>query len=169
MGTTLHTLAPNPGATRKRKRVGRGPGSGYGKTAGRGQKGQKARAGHHGSKVGFEGGQMPMQRRLPKRGFSNPFRVEAHPINIGQLSAKFSDGDVIDLEVLRSSGLVPKKAKVIKVLGDGALDKKLTVHAHRFSKSALSKIQEAGGTAEVIAKKLVKSEESAKQEAPAAE
>lgn len=150
MGTTLHTLAPNPGATRKRKRVGRGPGSGYGKTAGRGQKGQKARTGHHGAIVGFEGGQMPMQRRLPKRGFKNPFRVEASPINLGAISAKFSADEVVDIAALRRLGLVPKGAKVIKVLGEGELDKKLTICANRFSQSALAKIQAAGGIAEVV-------------------
>lgn len=112
---------------------------------------------------------MPMQRRLPKRGFANPFRVEAHPINIGLLSDRFSDGEVVDVELLRKSGLVPKKAKVIKVLGGGAIDKKLIVHAHRFSKSAVSKIEAAGGTTEVVAKRLEKSEESAKQEAPVTE
>ena len=161
MGTTLHTLAPNPGATRKRKRVGRGPGSGYGKTAGRGQKGQKARAGHHGAKVGFEGGQMPMQRRLPKRGFKNIFRVEAYPVNLGDLSSRFQDGETVDVDAMRKVGLVPKKANVVKVLADGELDKKLFVKAHRFSKSALSKLEVAGGTAEVITKKVAPAEESA--------
>lgn len=160
MGTTLHTLAPNPGANRKRKRVGRGPGSGYGKTAGRGQKGQKARTGHHGARVGFEGGQMPMQRRLPKRGFKNPFRVEAHPINLSVLAAKFSDGDVVEIATMREAGLVPKKANVIKVLGDGNIDKKLTVRAHRFSKTAIAKLEAAGGAAEVI--ELAKGTKSAK-------
>ncbi len=148
MGTTLSTLAPNKGATRKRKRIGRGPGSGYGKTAGKGQKGQKARAGHHGSKVGFEGGQMPMQRRLPKRGFANPFRVEAAPLNVGFLE-KF-DG-VVDVEALKAAGVVPRKARIVKILGEGTLTKKLTVRAHRFSKGARDKIEAAGGTVEVIA------------------
>ena len=154
MGTTLHTLSPNPGATRKRKRVGRGPGSGTGKTAGRGQKGQKARAGHHGAIAGFEGGQMPMQRRLPKRGFTNQFRVEAHPVNVGLLE-RF-DGEVT-IDVLRQAGLVPKKAKIIKVLGSGELTKSLTVHAHRFSKSAIAKLEAAGGKAEVVSTKATKS------------
>lgn len=149
MGTTLHTLAPNPGATRDRKRVGRGPGSGYGKTAGRGQKGQKARAGHHGARVGFEGGQMPMQRRLPKRGFKNPFRVEAHPVNLGIISARFSEG-VVDVDALRHAGLVPKKVKVVKILGEGEIAKGLTIRAHRFSKSAKAKLEAAGGIAEIL-------------------
>lgn len=152
MGTTLHTLAPNPGATRKKKRVGRGIGSGTGKTAGRGQKGQKARTGHHGARVGFEGGQMPMQRRLPKRGFKNPFRVEAYPVNLGDIAGKLASGEatVITLDDLRNSGLVPRKAKVVKVLGDGELARGVTIQAHRFSKSALAKIEAAGGKAEVI-------------------
>jgi large subunit ribosomal protein L15 len=158
MGTTLHTLAPNPGATRNRKRIGRGVGSGNGKTAGRGQKGQKARAGHHGARVGFEGGQMPMQRRLPKRGFKNPFRVEAFPVNLGVLEARFGDDAVIDIEAMRKAGLVPKKASVIKVLGEGELGKKLTVKAHRFSKSAIAKLEAAGGSAEIVeVKKTAKS------------
>jgi large subunit ribosomal protein L15 len=149
MGTTLETLAPNPGSTKKKKRVGRGRGSGTGKTSGRGQKGQKSRAGHHGARVGFEGGQMPMQRALPKRGFKNPFRVEAFPINIGSLAERFEEG-VVDVDAMRTSGLVPKKAKVIKILGNGNVDKKLTVKAHRFSKSAREKIEAAGGVAEVV-------------------
>ena len=154
MGTTLHTLAPNPGATRKKKRVGRGSGSGTGKTAGRGQKGQKSRTGHHGSRVGFEGGQMPMQRRLPKRGFTNPFRVETHPVNLSSLMTKFAgaDGATITLDDMRQAGLVPKKAKVVKVLGRGDFTLKATVQAHRFSKSAMAKIQAAGGTAEIVGK-----------------
>ena len=149
MGTTLETLAPNPGATRKKKRVGRGRGSGTGKTSGRGQKGQKSRAGHHGARVGFEGGQMPMQRAMPKRGFKNPFRVEAFPINIGALAERFEEG-VISVDDMRSAGLIPKKAKVIKILGNGNVDKKLTVKAHRFSKSAREKLEAAGGVAEVL-------------------
>lgn len=156
MGTTLHTLAPNPGATRKAKRIGRGPGSGVGKTSGKGQKGQKARAGHHYARPGFEGGQMPMQRRLPKRGFSNPFRVEAHPINVSMLEARFEDGQVVDLVALHAVGLVPKSAKVVKILGHGDLTKKLTVHAHRFSKTARDKIEKAGGVAEVLSSKSPK-------------
>jgi large subunit ribosomal protein L15 len=151
MTITLHNLRPNDGATKKRKRVGRGPGSGRGKTSTRGQKGQKARAGHHGARVGFEGGQMPMQRRLPKRGFTNPFRVEAYPINVGMLEQSFEAG-VIDIEALRASGLVPKKARVIKILGAGELSKKLTVVAHKFSKSAIAKIEAAGGSAQVAGK-----------------
>ena len=151
MGTTLHTLAPNPGATRKKKRIGRGVGSRTGKTAGKGNKGQKARTGHHGARFGFEGGQMPMQRRLPKRGFANPFREEAYPINLGVLERYFQAGAVVDLEALHGVGLVPKRARIVKILAGGELGAKLTVKAHRFSKSAVAKLEAAGGTAEVVA------------------
>jgi large subunit ribosomal protein L15 len=151
MGTTLSTLAPNPGANPKKKRLGRGRGSGTGKTSGKGQKGQKARAGSHYVKPGFEGGQMPMQRRLPKRGFKNPFRVETYPINIDQLERlEVSDGTV-DLVSLRKAGLIPKKAQLIKILGQGELTKPLKVVAHRFSASAQQKIEAAGGSVEVLA------------------
>ena len=149
MGTTLSTLAPNPGATKKRKRVGRGRASGTGKTSGRGQKGQKARAGHHYAKPGFEGGQMPMQRRLPKRGFKNPFRVECYPVNVATLNEAFESG-VVDVAALRDAGIVPKNAKVIKVLGNGDLSKKLDVKADRFSKTDEEKITAAGGSVEVV-------------------
>jgi large subunit ribosomal protein L15 len=150
MGTTLHTLAPNPGATKKKKRIGRGVGSGTGKTSGKGMKGQKARAGSHGARVGFEGGQMPMQRRLPKRGFKNPFRVEAYPVNLQMLTRHF-DGGVVDLDALRGVGLVPRSARIVKILGTGELTAKLTVKAHRFSKTAIAKLEAAGGSAEVVA------------------
>ncbi len=149
MGVTLHTLAPNPGATRKRKRVGRGRGSGRGKTSTRGQKGQKSRTGHHGSKFGFEGGQMPLQRRLPKRGFNNPFRVEAYPVNVGALAERFEEG-VVDLDAMREAGLVPKRAELVKVLATGEVNKPLRVVAHRFSKAAVAKLEAAGGGAERV-------------------
>lgn len=148
MTIALHNLRPNPGATKNDKRVGRGPGSGRGKTSTRGQKGQKARAGHHAARVGFEGGQMPMQRRLPKRGFKNPFRVETYPINVGFLE-RFESG-VVDIDALRAAGILPKKATVVKILGGGELTRKLTVVAHRFSRSAVAKIEAAGGTASVL-------------------
>ncbi len=153
MGTTLSTLAPNPGATKKRKRVGRGRGSGVGKTCGRGQKGQKSRSGHHGAKLGFEGGQMPLQMRLPKRGFVNPTRKEAFAVNLSTLSAKFESGEV-DVDALRSAGIVPKKAKLIKILASGDIDKALTVKAHRFSEKAKQKIEAAGGSVVVVDTKL---------------
>jgi large subunit ribosomal protein L15 len=149
MGTKLHDLKPNAGATRERKRVGRGMGSGNGQTAGKGVKGQKARTGHHGAIVGFEGGQMPMQRRLPKRGFKNFFRVEAFAINVGHLAARFEEG-VVDIEAMKKAGIVPKTAPKVKVLGEGEVKGKLTVRAHAFSESAKAKLEQAGGSAEVV-------------------
>jgi large subunit ribosomal protein L15 len=129
--------------------VGRGRGSGTGKTAGRGMKGQKARAGHHGARVGFEGGQMPMQRRLPKRGFKNPFRTEAFAVNVGTLAERFDSG-VVDVDAMRKAGLVPKNARLVKVLGTGDINKALTVVAHRFSRSAIEKLSQAGGVARTV-------------------
>ena len=167
MTISLHNLRPNPGATKKKKRVGRGPGSGRGKTAARGQKGQKARSGHHGARVGFEGGQMPMQRRLPKRGFKNPFRVETYPINVGLLE-RFESG-VVDVDALRGAGLLPKKASVVKILGSGELTKKLTVVAHRFSKSAVAKIEAAGGTVTVLGAAEAPAEAASSESAPPAD
>lgn len=160
MGTTLHSLSPNPGATKKPKRVGRGRGSGTGKTSGRGMKGQKARTGSHGATPGFEGGQMPMIKRLPKRGFKNPFRVEAHAINLNLLAERFEAGEV-NLDMLRTAGLVPKDARLVKVLGNGELSKALNVKAHGFSKSAIAKLEAAGGSAEVIDSKPAKIETAA--------
>jgi large subunit ribosomal protein L15 len=160
MGTTLHTLKPKRGSTKKRKRIGRGIGSGHGQTAGKGVKGQKARTGHHGARIGFEGGQMPMQRRLPKRGFQNHFRKEAFPINVGALSERF-DAGVVDVEMMKGAGMVPRKTKLVKVLGQGDVAKKLTVKAHAFSESAKQKLEQAGGAAEVVAAKAVASEASA--------
>ncbi len=137
-----------PKIVRKRKRVGRGDGSGWGTTAGRGSKGQKARSG--GAKAQyFEGGQMPLIRRLPKRGFKNPFRVEYAVINVGHLNEICSDGDRVDVEYMLSRKLI-KSNKPIKVLGEGELNKKLTVVAHAFSKSAVEKIEKAGGSVEVL-------------------
>ena len=150
MTISLHNLHPNPGATKPKKRLGRGRGSGTGKTSGKGVKGQKARPGHHGARKAFEGGQMPMPRRIPKRGFKNPFRVEAWPINVGTLEETFEAGATVDVEALRKAGLVPKKAETIKILGEGELTKKLTVKAHRFSAIAKQKVEAAGGSAEAI-------------------
>lgn len=149
MGTKLSNLSPRPGANRRKKRIGRGQGSGHGQTAGKGIKGQKARTGHHGARIGFEGGQMPMQRRLPKRGFKNPFRVEAYAVNLGAISRRFPEGTV-DVAAMKDAGMVPRKAPRVKVLGAGSVDKKLTVRAHAFSESAKAKLEQAGGTAEVI-------------------
>lgn len=151
MGTTLHTLAPTPGSTKTKKRLGRGRGSGTGKTSGKGVKGQKARPGHHGARLAFEGGQMSLARRIPKRGFKNPFRVEAFPINVGLLEDVFEAGDTVDREALRNKGLIPKKTKVIKILANGELTKKLTVKAHGFSETAKQKVEAAGGVAELVA------------------
>ncbi len=147
MGTTLHTLSPNPGSTKTKKRLGRGRGSGTGKTSGKGVKGQKARPGHHGPRIGFEGGQMPMKMRIAKRGFKNPFRTEAYPINLRTLEDIFDAGATVDVVALRERGLVPKSAKLIKILASGELTKNLTVKADRFSAAAKEKIEKAGGTA----------------------
>ena len=145
----LHELSPAAGSTKERKRIGRGAGSGQGKTAGKGHKGQKARAGH-GMRPGFEGGQMPLQRRLPKRGFNNIFRKVIVAINVADLNAKFEDGAVVDAEALKSAGLVKNYFDGVKILGNGELTKKLTVKANAFSETAKQKIEAAGGNAEVI-------------------
>ena len=147
----LHNIRPPKGAIKNKKRVGRGPGSGLGKTATRGSKGAKSRSGFR-FKRGFEGGQMPFHRRLPKRGFHNPFRVEYAVINLDTLSEVFDAGSSVTPDVLRERGLVRKANALVKVLGRGDIAKALTVHAHKFSGSAAEKIAGAGGTAEVIQK-----------------
>ena len=145
----LHTMYPAEGATKTRKRVGRGVGSGLGKTSGRGENGQKSRSGYS-HKAGFEGGQLPLFRRLPKRGFSNAkFKVRYATINLSDLNV-FNDGEVITPELLKEKGIVKKQLAGIKVLGNGTLEKKLTIKANRFSSSALEKIEESGSIAEVI-------------------
>ena len=145
----LHELEKNIGATHARKRVGRGPGSGLGKTSGRGQKGQKARSGGSINPV-FEGGQLPLYRRLPKRGFSNAkFKTEYATINVEDLNA-FEDGTLVTPALLKEKGIVKKQLNGIKVLGNGKLEKKLTIQANKFSNSALVKIKESGSKAEVI-------------------
>ena len=144
----LDKLCASPEA-KTRKRVGRGPGSGMGITSTRGENGQRSRSGASIS-AWFEGGQSPLYRRIPKRGFNNArFRVEFATINVSDLN-KFNDGDVVTPEVLKEKGIVKKQLCGIKVLGNGTLEKKVTVRAHRFSSSAVSKIESAGGTAEVI-------------------
>ena len=155
MGTTLHTLKGPKGASRNRIRVGRGHGSGRGETAGKGTKGQKARAGHHGARKGFEGGQMPLQRRLPKRGFKNPFRREVVVVNVGALAERFPDG-LVDPDRLREAGMVPRSAELVKVLAEGDINHALTIRAHAFSKAAQEKISKAGGKAELIPAKAAK-------------
>ncbi len=144
----LSRLKPPSGAHKTRKRVGRGPGSGTGKTAGRGQKGQKARAAAK-TFPGFEGGQMPLQRRLPKRGFTPRNRVEYAILNVVDLNF-FDDGAEVSPAELHAEGMIPKATSLVKILGDGELDVKLTIKAHKFSASASEKIAAKGGTAEVI-------------------
>jgi large subunit ribosomal protein L15 len=144
----LSNLKPPKGATRNRKRVGRGPGSGQGKTAGRGSKGAQSRSGFH-KKRGFEGGQMPLHRRLPKRGFFNPFRVEYAVVNLDDLAARFAAGAVVTPETLRAVRLVTTK-QPIKVLARGEIAVALTVKAHKFSGKAAEKIAAAGGSAETL-------------------
>ena len=145
----LHELSKVEGSTHRRKVVGRGPGSGHGKTSGRGEKGQKARSGG-GVHIWFEGGHTPLFKRLPRRGFSNArFATKYAVVNVSDLN-RFKDGEVVTPELLIESGLVKKELNGIKILGNGTLEKKLTVRAHRFSSSAVTKIESAGGTAEVI-------------------
>ena len=145
----LHELKKNEGATFRKKIVGRGSGTGLGKTSGRGQKGQNARSGGGVSPV-FEGGQLPLYRRLPKRGFSNhDFKTVYAIINVGDLNV-FNDGDVVTPALLKEKGIIKKQLNGIKVLGNGTLEKKITIEAHRFSSSALRKIEESGSKAEVI-------------------
>lgn len=145
----LHDLSPEQGASRPVKRVGRGPASGQGKTAGKGHKGQKARAGS-GPRIGFEGGQMPLQRRIPKRGFNNIFAKEIAIVNVSALEECFDDGAVVDVQALLESGLVKNQLDGIKILGNGELTKKFTVKANAFSDSAKEKIEKAGGSVEVV-------------------
>ena len=145
----LHELRPNDKAFKERKRVGRGPGSGLGKTSGKGHKGQNARSGG-GVRPGFEGGQLPLFRRLPKRGFSNAkFKTVYAVINLSDLN-KFEDGAIVTPELLKEMGVLKNQLVGVKVLGNGKLDKKLTVKAHRFSKTAIEAIEKMGGKAEVI-------------------
>jgi len=145
----LSNLKPPKGANRNRKRVGRGPGSGLGKTAGRGSKGAQSRSGYK-QKRGFEGGQMPLHRRLPKRGFHNPFRVEYAVVNLDDLAARFAAGTVVTPEVLRAARLVTTK-QPIKVLARGEIAVALTVKAQKFSEKAAEKIAAAGGSVETLA------------------
>src|SRR6187402_1347129 len=146
---SLNNLRPPKGAKHAKKRVGRGPGSGHGVTASRGHKGAKSRSGFR-FKRGFEGGQMPLHRRVPKRGFHNPFRVEYAVVNLDVLGEVFDDGSAVTPDLLRQRGIVRETGARIKVLGRGDLAKKLTVQAHKFSGSAAKKIEAAGGVAEVI-------------------
>jgi len=145
----LNDLAPARGATKPRKRVGRGPGSGMGKTATRGHKGRRARSGGN-TPAGYEGGQMPLQRRLPKRGFHNPFRQEFGIVNLRELETRFETGAVIDAVAMHAHGLIRNTRQPVKVLGDGQLSKTFVVKADKFSAAAKQKLEAAGGSTEVV-------------------
>src|SRR5881396_1604187 len=164
----LHDLKPRPGAKHRRKRLGQGESSGHGKTSGRGGKGQTARSGSS-IRIGFEGGQMPLIRRIPKRGFNNARHATRYlPVNLEALN-EFADGARVDAEALRKAGLANGRASGIKILGDGELAKKLTVSAHAFSVSARAKIEAKGGACELIAPKQAhpaKKSDSKPDEAP---
>ncbi len=149
MALALNNLKPAKGSTHKKKRVGRGPGSGLGKTAGRGHKGQKSRSGYS-SRPGFEGGQMPLQRRLPKRGFTNIFKKEWIEISLAKIEASFSAGDEVTPEILHSRGLIKKAKHDLVILGNGDVSKAFKISAHRFTKTAKDKIEKAGGAATQI-------------------
>lgn len=149
MALSLNNIAPADGSTHKKKRVGRGPGSGLGKTAGRGHKGQKSRSGYSG-KAGFEGGQMPLQRRLPKRGFTNIFKKKWIEISLAKLEENFEKGEKITPEILHERGLIKKSNHDLVVLGNGDVTKSFNILAHRFTKSAQEKIENAGGTVNLI-------------------
>ena len=149
MAIGLNNLHKPEGSTHKKKRVGRGPGSGLGKTAGRGNKGQKSRSGYS-SKIGFEGGQMPLQRRLPKRGFTNIFKKQWTEITLTALEEGFEANESATPEVMHERGVIAKGKRDVVVLGTGQITKAITVSAHRFTKSAREKIEAAGGTANVI-------------------
>ncbi|MBF8250399.1 MAG: rplO [Deltaproteobacteria bacterium] len=144
----LGELRAPEGASKNRKRLGRGSGSGHGKTSGRGHKGQRARSGGRG-KTGFEGGQMPLQRRLPKRGFTNIFRKEYAIVNLSDLD-RFEKGSTVDLSLLVAAGLVNKIGAGVKLLADGDIKKSLTIKVHKFSQSAKAKVEAAGGRIEVV-------------------
>ena len=145
----LHELSPAPGSAKSAWRKGRGPGSGNGKTAGKGHKGQNARSGG-GVRLGFEGGQFPLYRKLPKRGFHNRFGKTYAIVNVATLNARFSDGDKVDLAALEEKGIIKKSLDGLKVLGNGEIDKKITVEAAIFSAKAKEKIEAAGGKTEVV-------------------
>lgn len=150
MAISLNSLRPAKGSTHKKKRVGRGPGSGMGKTAARGEKGQKSRSGYS-RKIGFEGGQMPLHRRLPKRGFTNIFKKRWLEVSLASLELHFEANDEVNPEVLHTRGLIKKAKYDVVVLGNGEVSKPLKVSAHRFTKSAKEKIEKAGGAAVQIA------------------
>ncbi len=155
MALALNNLSPAPGSTHKKKRVGRGPGSGLGKTAGKGNKGQKSRSGYS-RKIGFEGGQMPLQRRLPKRGFTNIFKKKWIEISLAKLEENFGANDEITPEILHERGLIKKAKHDLVILGTGEISKALRISAHRFTKSAREKIENVGGSITEIKKETFK-------------
>jgi large subunit ribosomal protein L15 len=146
MAISLNSIRPAKGSTHKKKRVGRGPGSGMGKTSARGEKGQKSRSGYS-QKIGFEGGQMPLHRRLPKRGFTNIFKKRWLEVSLAALDKAFENNDEVSPEVLHDRGIIKKAKHDVVVLGNGELSKALRISAHRFTKSAKEKIEKAGGAA----------------------
>lgn len=154
MALTLNNLHPAKGSTHKKKRIGRGPGSGTGKTAGKGHKGQKSRSGYS-QKIGFEGGQMPLQRRLPKRGFTNIFKKEWIEISLAKIEENFKAGEEVTPEILHERGLIKKAKHDLVVLGTGEVSKSLNISAHRFTRTAKDKIEKAGGSATKIEKYVV--------------
>lgn len=157
MALSLNNLHPAEGSTHKKKRVGRGPGSGLGKTAGRGNKGQKSRSGYS-AKNGFEGGQMPLHRRLPKRGFTNIFKKEWIEVSLAVIEKNFDAGEEVNPEILHERGLIRKAKHDVVVLGNGDVTKALKITAHRFTKSAKEKIEKAGGSAVVVTKAVAANE-----------
>jgi large subunit ribosomal protein L15 len=149
MALSLNNLHPAKGSTHRKKRLGRGPGTGLGKTSGRGEKGQKSRSGYS-MKIGFEGGQMPLHRRLPKRGFTNIFKKKWIEVSLAALEKQFAENDEVTPDVMHHRGIIKKAKHDIVVLGNGEVSKSLKVSAHRFTKSAKEKIEKAGGTVTVI-------------------
>ncbi|MDA7978764.1 MAG: 50S ribosomal protein L15 [Pirellulales bacterium] len=161
----LHDVHQGVQRNKARKRIGRGPGSGHGKTAGRGHKGQRSRAGFS-SHLAFEGGQMPLARRIPKRGFTNSFARTVHAVNVADLNERFENGDEVTIATLRERNLAKRRFDELKILGDGELAKKLKVSAHKFSKSAEEKIKQAGGEVVILPgpKPVVKNKQRKKPE-----
>lgn len=149
MALSLNNLRPAKGSTHRKKRLGRGPGTGLGKTSGRGEKGQKSRSGYS-MKIGFEGGQMPLHRRLPKRGFTNIFKKKWIEVSLAALEKAFAENDEVTPQVMHHRGIIKKAKHDIVVLGNGEVSKSLKVSAHRFTKSAREKIEKAGGVVTVI-------------------
>ena len=149
MALSLNNLHPAKGSTHRKKRLGRGPGTGLGKTSGRGEKGQKSRSGYS-MKIGFEGGQMPLHRRLPKRGFTNIFKKKWIEVSLAALERAFADNDEVTPELMHHRGIIKKAKHDIVVLGNGEVSKSLKVSAHRFTRSAREKIEKAGGAVTVI-------------------